>query len=613
MSRTPALTAGGGLLGLIASCALIGSPVCLAAPMAAIVAPSGAAGSAELLRQLSSELGPVLAASRPVLLGSRDPAGRSCVPLCLASGSLAGLQPMARDPAGGPGTALTDLWCLKLRRSAASDHAWQQGPFRAEIDRRLKAGRDVAADAVALADKARRLALGDRAWAVYPPAHRAATDATGTDWPGTCLGALGRALAAGDAAGTRRWAAELAAATAALADLHRWRELAMENYLLLLDFQAMSADICPTADQAFARFGKRYDCRDNLDGFAASAGATALLDNLLEVERQAERLYAPPVEFSQLATAGPAVEDAAVWMPPDARATFVFLRSVLSPANRATWDRAAASPYERSYLANMIFRLTQARTETDVAVALRRFDRRHPKARMHELMDAIFYRGEPCGAIVWSDRFDDRLLRRAAGLRGDGLQVLRGAHEFTHGLLDGWANYRGNVWLLHEALDQRKLDCVRGTDMIGSLYRNAGEAGYLCVHLSCAVASHSVSAAEADTPDGPRIFVMDSLCPPAGPQTWPEAYFHGFRWPKGYPGDRGPAFTAELGARGLDNYLFAEGYVIVGPKAGTLLRAAIPYLPGREAPSSARVYAGPFPPPFDPHAAAAAGPAALAR
>jgi len=37
----------------------------------------------------------------------------------------------------------------------------------------------------------------------------------------------------------------------------------------------------------------------------------------------------------------------------------------------------------------------------------------------------------------------------------------------------------------------------------------------------------------------------------------------------------------ELYVRGLDNYVWAEGYIIRGPNAGTLVTACVPYLPNR--------------------------------
>ena len=165
----------------------------------------------------------------------------------------------------------------------------------------------------------------------------------------------------------------------------------------------------------------------------------------------------------------------------------------------------------------------------------------------------------------------------------------------TSRFLGGWENYEGNVWTLHEALDRRKLDCVRGTDMIGSLYRNSGHAGYYCLRLSAGTAGHTVGAAETEPGGRGPLALADPLSVLGTQSKWPDAIFHGYPWPSDYPGTRGPILTAELHARGLDNYVFAEGYIVRGPNAGTLLRAALPYLPGRREASERKVYAGPYP------------------
>src|SRR3712207_6852879 len=59
-------------------------------------------------------------------------------------------------------------------------------------------------------------------------------------------------------------------------------------------------------------------------------------------------------------------------------------------------------------------------------------------------------------------------------------------------------------------------------------------------------------------------------------------------------------YCYELYVRGLDSYVWSEGYIARGPRAGTLTTAAVPYLPGRDAaapaaPASRKVYDGPYP------------------
>jgi hypothetical protein len=52
------------------------------------------------------------------------------------------------------------------------------------------------------------------------------------------------------------------------------------------------------------------------------------------------------------------------------------------------------------------------------------------------------------------------------------LQALMDACQWTNHFYDP-ANY-GVTFTLRDALEQKKLDCVRATDMIGAIFRNAG-------------------------------------------------------------------------------------------------------------------------------------------
>ena len=557
----------------------------------------------EALARLTARPAPVAAASRQVLLGSRDPAEGSCVRPAVTYDHQLALRPFPRDPDGGVGTRTAAFWMSSRRRSAVEDHAWQQTTFRGALDRLLAQSRAASGEIEPLRQDARRIAAACRGWAALPKELLPAAGRPVGDWAGVCLQQLNEAVARRDLAAARHGSAELEAALFALADLHRWAEFLLSNHLEVLDFQAEHPEMSTWTDQTLRAHGRTYSFDVQKDGFAASALIYGLLKNLLEVERQAEQWFAPPAEWR---TAGPA-PGAERWLPPSLRGSFTFLRGVLSPANREQWDRAAASPYERSFLANMLYRATRSRAVPDLAVVLRRFDRARPKASVPELMDVIFYRGEPCGGAVWNDRFEPRLMQAAGRLPGTPAAALRGAREVVHDILADWSNYKGHVWSLRSALDRGELDCVRGSDMIGTLYRNAGRTGVYWVHLSCGVTTHSLTAAEVDVNGRRQVVVADPFPAADELRAWPAAFFGSYTWPAGYPGDMGPAFTAELCARGLDNYVFAEAYIVRGEDAGTLVRAVVPYLPGRDRSEARKVFAGPYPKalaPTEPHAAA---------
>ena len=554
----------------------------------------GPAGPAELLRRIAAELGPAAAASRKVLLGARDPNGPSCVRPRGAGDVHGRVLSVPMDPHGGPGTRFVAL-CQVTHRTAAEGQRWEQTALRGWLRRMRRDSRSASLRMQAVAGKARALAAQLRSRGTWPQALSPVAVGNGGHWPGACLASLNQAVGARDLPAARRWADELGAATFALADLHRWLELLTANHLAALDFQGHCAELAPWVDRMYRTYGERYDSRASEDRFPSSAVIGPMTGNLFEIERQAEGLFRRPEAHARAAAKDVSAAPAAVWMPPDLRGCFVALRRRLSAANRRAWDAAAAAPLDRSYLANMLFRASRAKAVDQLGAVLARFDRSHPRAERSDLMDVIFYRGGTCGGLDWGDRYDRRLLGAAGRMGGSDEAVLRRAHRLTHNLFGGWDNYRGHVRTLREALDTRKLDCVRGTDMIGALYRNAGRSRYACVHLSCGLTSHNVGAAET-TRDGRRaVLLADSLAAPNGTPAWPGAYFRGFTWPKGYRGCTAPPFAAELYVRGLDNYVFAEGYVVRGRDAGLLVRAAVPYLPGRERPSAAKVHPGPYP------------------
>jgi hypothetical protein len=156
----------------------------------------------------------------------------------------------------------------------------------------------------------------------------------------------------------------------------------------------------------------------------------------------------------------------------------------------------------------------------------------------------------------------------------------------------------GTTFTLNDALQQKKLDCVRATDMIGAVFRNAGRPRFGNVRWCGGTYAHSVAAfLTVGDDDKPRTLLADALDPKDQPELWPACYFKGHAWPPGLESAAGGAkpYSAELYVRGLDSYLWAEGYIIRGPQAGTLTVAKIPYFPRRQEQSSQHVFEGPYP------------------
>jgi len=212
-------------------------------------------------------------------------------------------------------------------------------------------------------------------------------------------------------------------------------------------------------------------------------------------------------------------------------------------------------------------------------------------------MSSLMYRGHSFAGLEWADRFQPQLLDAADTIpaTASDQDALMAAWRWTNEFL-GRPEHYGVTWTLRDALEKRELDCVRATDMIGAIFRNAGRTRFGHVRWCAGTAAHSVAAYLGRDGDQSRTLIVDGLMPADKPEVWPDAYFHGHRWPP-QPGVQNPPtpYAVELYARGLDNYIWAEGYVIRGPHAGWLTTSRIPYSTHRRADSSRKVFDGPYP------------------
>jgi hypothetical protein len=541
-----------------------------------------------LLRQLTTEIESALAESRRILLGDRNLPDPTCVTQTL-DGNRVILQ---GSRSGGAGLRFT-AFCSESPESPLALYGWYQEKLRRFLDGERKANTSSLVKVEKLAITARELASDIRRGFNQSDLVPADVEIKSTAWPAQCLRELKRAAAAGDRTGVQTWADELAAATFGLADLHRWLDLVLSNHLTSLDFQSL----CRTAF-VWAESNSRV-IEASLEPYLPVAGLTvAWGQNYLEVERQAEGIFKPDatsvatVVYLDLSGAA-----SARWMPPELRAAFLTLRSFLSEAKQSVWDDSASAPFMRSYLVNVLFRGASAGSLDHMGPLLQRLDHSHQVLTVEELMDALFYRsGLYSSGFLWDDCYDYRILKAADMISGGHDVVAQRAHELTNRLLNGWENYAGGVMTIKQSLDIGKLDCVRGTDIIGALYRNSGHGEYFLVRLTCGTDGHSVGAVPIERNGKRRLLIVDCLSPFSPSLEWPSAYFNDLAWPDDYPGYRGPLFSAELYVRGLDGYMFAEGYVVRGPHAGQLVRSSLPYLPNRGKASSARFFEGPYPP-----------------
>ncbi len=547
--------------------------------------PPRSGTAADLLQQIAEDLDPLLIQSRKMLLGRRPPGDRTCIAQSLDAQRVL----LQADPNGGPGLRFV-AFCSHRPDVPLPLYDWSQNHLKPYLQSEHTSNAPILARTEKAAHTAAELALKIADGERNPPSHLPKSRSMA--WPGQCWNSFVNAIDAKDFDSAKVWADELASATFALADLHRWLDLLYQNNLRSLEFQAL----CRNAFE-WAQPAKRtpYEA----DGSFLPAAATTVIygQNLLEVEHQAETIFAPAPEWAAIATGGnTSVTTSARSMPPNLRQAFCFLRSKLSTNTRRVWDTAAGMRLSRSYMSNMIFRAVSAGALEHMSVVLERLDKSHDRVGTEELMDAMFYRaGLYSSGFQWADRYDPRVFEIATKIMGEGEAVGLRAQKFTHDLLGDWKYYSGGAMTLARAMDTRRIDCVRGTDLIGALYRNAGHGEYYIARLRCGTTGHSVGVIPVDRNDREKMRVLDPLTLPAPGARWPASYFRGINWPERYPGRRAPLFAAELYCRGLDGYIFAQGYVVRGPHAGKLLQAGIPYLPDRQASTCTRIYEGPYP------------------
>jgi hypothetical protein len=94
--------------------------------------------------------------------------------------------------------------------------------------------------------------------------------------------------------------------------------------------------------------------------------------------------------------------------------------------------------------------------------------------------------------------------------------------------------------------------------------------------------------------DRVKVLLFDGLSPRSQPEVWPDCYFHGHEWPPELESNS-PPYAAELYTRGIDSYVWAEGYVIRGPNAGWFTTADIPYWSYHRGQKHFKVFDGPYP------------------
>src|SRR3954468_11069304 len=133
-------------------------------------ATSPASKPTDALASLATKVDECLRLSRPVMLGSRDPAGQSCVTV-VSRGEVKDAVPNnPGDWNGGPGTTMATLYYFDRQnnKSPLIDFNWHQGRLKTFLTNQAASNRAAEDVAHALAEEALRFSETVNAWTSFP-------------------------------------------------------------------------------------------------------------------------------------------------------------------------------------------------------------------------------------------------------------------------------------------------------------------------------------------------------------------------------------------------------------------------------------------------------------
>lgn len=534
---------------------------------------------AATLATLAEGIPNALAASQPVLLGKRSNRNQSAVQTIAKRGMVTKINHgttndciiQMTDANGGIGLRFTHLALGRKAGSPKAEFNWQQTTFRPWLEEQKKENAAPLAQTQAMEDAAATLLPLVLAWDAVPDDLAVPAAPGGDAWPAHCLAQLLAALQAKDIDAAKRWSLELRGATFALADLHRWTDLLVGNLLRALEFQAHAKECF---DEVDPMYGGKYNSMIHVGRLPAGEITLYGGYNYLEVERQAERLFWVSKAWKEVDGTPILTHHAAAFLPPTERGLFLKVAAALSGKTHALWNEAAATPFERSFLANMLWRAESAEfgdAMTQVVLAYEQHHGRRPD--LAGLLDVLPYRaGAFFAGLEWGDRYDPEILKASSAVTRPGEQGMKQAHAEAS---KAYSDYTGLVLTIRQARETKKADCIRITDVMAALYRNAGQPGFRSVRMSrggglgrISGMGHTIAGTSNGSLTGrDPVVTLDGLIGDGGRRVYPT----------GYLDDQ--TFTTEVYGRGIDSYVWMAGVVGKGSNKGRYMTAAVPYLP----------------------------------
>lgn len=560
-------------------------PLVLLLPLLALIAlPAQADDAGTHLATLAQDLPAALSASQPVLLGRKRKGQQAITAVAkrgmvtrIGHGTTNSVIMRMQDANGGIGMRFVHLTFNRNVGGPRAEYAWHQGAFRTWLTQQKEANADPLQKTQAVDEVAAALLPLVLAWEAVPDDLAVPNVSGGEAWPMHCLAQLTQALRGKDIDATKRWALELRGATFALADLHRWTELLLANPLRALDFQVHAEGCFNDVDPVY---GGNYNKHSHIGRLPVGEITLYGGDNYLEVERQAEGLFWTPDAWKQ-ADAAPVLEHHAIaFLPPTERGLFLRINEAIAGKTRDLWNEAPGTPYERSFLANMLWRAQAAEFSDGLLHAVQAYEKQHGRnPDLAGLMDVLPYRaGAFFAGMEWGDRYDPDILKASANINRPGEQGMQQAYAEAS---KGYSDYTGMVLTIRAARETGRADCIRITDIMAALFRNAGQPGFRSVRMSRGVImtggrpnpmsgrGHTIAGITSGSLTGGRepLLTYDGLIK-GGARTV---------YPAGYLDDQ--TYTTEIYGRGIDSYVWMAGVIGAGENKGRFMTAVVPYLP----------------------------------
>ena len=333
------------------------------------------------------------------------------------------------------------------------------------------------------AEKLERLAALLRKSLVKSPADAAALkphpfEGDATDELSTCLRRLSASVAGGRNDEAVIWAAELEAATSRLTDILRWVDLQTDWIVDACTVYDSFKECVENSDREVAEAGgwKPYM-------FGRIAGGSSIMELATHDALAAEVLLCDLLATSAGDSAAMGKlkpGDDALNVIPTHRAAYAKVRDALPPKARAVLSQTPKTPYELSAFNSNLKRYDEEQHLDQLIATLKRYASQYSKPTVTQMMEVIHIAQGAYGSTTAAqDRYHKQMVEWAARVKGTPEQAIEKAHDLAYGYYtrDGGGHYRGAIWTMHDVFEAGSLDCIRGSQMIGDIYVNAGYAG----------------------------------------------------------------------------------------------------------------------------------------